>query len=116
MVVKNTSSKQPHRWSRLSIQTLIPTKLVSNFPASYATQMLITVLTDASHWILSSQLNPVQNSHTPHSLKINFNVSSRLILDHPTVLFASTPFNKLGYFSYSHRSTCPVHLILHNLI
>jgi hypothetical protein len=106
-----------HSWSRTLLEKPPIVHLLKNFPAFYGTRSFITVFARALHRSLSRArwIQPVP-SH-PVSLRSILILSTHLRLGHlsGSILLAFPPISYI-YSSSPIRATCPVHLILLDLI
>jgi hypothetical protein len=97
---------------------LIAPRLVNKLPVIYVSRELITLFTKARHYFLTSpkwtQCTPSHINHLKSILIISFDLFLRL----PSSFLRSGFPTKFSYafLICTMRATCPVHLILLNLI
>jgi hypothetical protein len=117
VALKSTSISLTHSWSWDLLEQLPIVQPLKNFPGFYGTRSFITVLTRAIHWSLSWARSIQSLPSHPISLRSILILSTYLRLGLPSGLFPSGfPTNVLYAFFSPIRVTCPVHLILIDLI
>ena len=105
-------------WSRVLLEKLTGSQLVKEFPAFYGTRRFITAFTMPHHLSLSWARSIQSTPPHPTSLRSILILSSYLLLGLPSGLLPSS-FPTITLYTphpSSIHATCPVHLILLDLI
>jgi len=105
-------------WSRVLLEKLTGSHIVKKFPTFYGTQRFITVFTSACNVYLSWARSVQSMSPPSHFLKIHLNIILSLCKDLPmgSLSFRFPYQNPVCTSPHPICATCPVHLILLDLI
>jgi hypothetical protein len=110
-VWKNSSVSSLTPWSRVLLEKLTGSQLITKFPAFYGTRMFITVFTSVRHVSLSWDSSIQSTFPHPTSRRSILILSSHLRLGW-AVSLRFPQQNPVCKSALPHSATCPAHLIL----